>query len=59
MDEVEGSFFNFVEYPSQILAENAHAEHLEAGDEKDGEGEIGGAGVGGGFCWMRVHTVKR
>ena len=47
MDEVEGSFFNFVEYPSQILAENAHAEHLEAGDEKDGESEIGGAGVGG------------
>ena len=47
MDEVEGSFFNFVEYPPQILAENAHAEHLQARDEEYGESEIGGAGVGG------------
>lgn len=47
MNEVEGAVFDFVEDAADVLAEDAHAEHLEAGDEEDGEGEVGGAGVGG------------
>ena len=47
MDEIEGSFFNFVEYTPQILAENTHAQHLQTRDKKDRQGQIGGSGVGG------------
>ena len=47
MDEVEGAVFDFVEDAAEVLGEDAHAEHLEAGDEEDGEGEVGGAGVRG------------
>ena len=46
MDEVKGSLFNFVEYSTEVLAQNAHAEHLKTGDEEDGKGEVGCAGVG-------------
>ena len=35
MDKVKGSFFNFVKYPPEILAENTHAQHLQTRDKKD------------------------